>query len=56
MDAAANEMGKMPTLCGIIVQALKSYPRLVVGKKLEVISFGITFVLSNFGGGGGELL
>ena len=56
VDAAANEMGKMPTLCEIIVQALKSYPQLVVGKKLEVISFGITFVLTNLGGGGGEVL
>ena len=35
---------------------LPSYPQLVVGKKLEVISFGITFVLTNFGGGGGEVL
>ena len=56
VDAAANKMGKMNTLCDIIVQAPKSYPQLVVGKKLEVISFGITFVLTNFGGGGGEVL
>ena len=53
MDAAANEMA---TLCDMIVQALKSYPQLVVGKKFEVTSFGITFVLTNFGGGGGEVL
>ena len=52
----ANEMGKMATLCDMIVQALKSYLQLVVGKKFEVIPFGITFVLTNFGGGGGEVL
>ena len=45
VDAAANEMGKMPVLCDILVQGLKLYPN-KVGKKLEIIPFGK--VLNNY--------
>lgn len=38
VDAAANEMRKMPVLCDILVQGLKLYPTLK-GKKLEIIPF-----------------
>ena len=45
VDAAVNEMGKMPVLCNILVQGLKLYPT-KVGKKLEIIPFGK--VLNNY--------
>ena len=45
VDAAANEMGKMPVLCDVFVQGLKLYPN-KVGTKLEIIPFGK--VLNNY--------
>ena len=45
VDAAANEMGKMPVLCDMLVQGLELYPK-KVGKKLEIIPFGK--VLNNY--------
>lgn len=45
VDAAANEMGKMPVLCDMLVQGLELYPK-KAGKKLEIIPFGK--VLNNY--------
>ena len=39
VDAARNEMGKMPVLCDLLVQGLKFYPN-KRGKKFEIIPFG----------------